>query len=56
MTQPITTRVFQGGKKTGSKKLHCGDTPVVAPDGNREIKTESKNAVKAKTPKSPLNK
>lgn len=55
-TQPITTRLFKGGKKEGSKKLDTAPVPVVAPDGNRPIKTNAKSKLFNAAPKSPLNK
>jgi len=54
--QPITTRLFKGGKKTGSKKLDSGATTIVAPDGNRPIKTYGGSKLFNGAPKSPLNK
>ena len=54
--QPITTRLFKGGKKTGSKKLDSGTTTIVAPDGNRPIKTYGGNKLFNGAPKSPLTK
>lgn len=55
-TQPITTRLFKGGKKVGSKKLNPGPDVVVAPDGNRPIKTYGTSKLFYNAPKSPLNK
>ena len=55
-TQPITTRLFKGGKKAGSKKLDTAPVPVVAPDGNRPIKTNAKSKLFNAAPKSPLSK
>jgi hypothetical protein len=54
--QPITTRLFKGGKKAGEKKINPGGSPIVAPDGNRPIKTFSKSKLFNNAPKSPLNK
>lgn len=54
--QPITTRLFKGGKKVGEKKLNPGGSPVVSPDGNRPIKTYSGSKLFNGAPKSPLNK
>lgn len=53
---PITTRLFKGGKKTGGKKLNPGGSPVVAPDGNRPIKTYAGDRLFRNAPNSPLNK
>jgi hypothetical protein len=54
--QPITTRLFKGGKKVGEKKINPGGSPVVAPDGNRPIKTYGGSKLFNGAPKSPLNK
>lgn len=51
---PITTRLFKGGKKVGSKKLNSGEMPVTAPDGNRVIKTYSTERLFNKAPKNPM--
>lgn len=53
---PITTRLFKGGKKVGEKKLNPGVSPVVAPDGNRPIKTYAGSKLFNGAPNSPLNK
>ncbi len=55
-TTPITTRLFKGGKKVGEKKINPGGSPVVAPDGNRPIKTYGRSKLFNGAPKSPLNK
>jgi hypothetical protein len=55
-TTPITTRLFKGGKKAGSKNLNSGPSTIVAPDGNRPIKTFGRNKLFNNAPTSPLNK
>lgn len=52
---PITTRLFKGGKKVGSKSPSSGEMPVTAPDGNRVIKTYSTERLFNKAPKNPMN-
>lgn len=54
--QPITTRLFKGGKKTGSKNLNSGPSTIVAPDGNRPIKTYGGSKLFNGAPKSPITK
>lgn len=51
---PITTRLFKGGKKVGSKSPSSGDLTITAPDGNRPIKTYSTDRLFGKAPKSPM--
>lgn len=52
---PITTRLFKGGKKVGSKSPNSGEIAVTAADGNRPIKTYSSDRLFSKAPKNPMN-
>lgn len=51
---PITTRLFKGGKKTGSKSPNSGELAITSPDGNRVIKTSSSDRLFSRAPKNPM--